>query len=334
MTPDRDGCQRVCADLRRHQHIAVTSHVRPDGDSLGSSLALAWALQALGKDARVVMRDPAPVPLNEFPGAGEIETAPRVPDGTDAVVVLECGDLARTGLEGLDTAHVINVDHHPGNSGFGAVQWFDGSAAACAEMVFEIIVALGVPITADMATQMLVAIVTDTGSFRYAGVSPRTFSTSARLLEAGADPVAVARKLYDGNTLGRLRLQGAVLRTLELFEAGRLATLHLDAETMAATGADPEETDGLINLPLSVKAIQSVVFFKQDEQGEHGEYRVSFRSKGDIDVGAVARGFGGGGHKNAAGCTLTGTLDAVRAQVFERLLPTVARRAAAPGAGA
>lgn len=328
MTPDPGGCRRVCDELRRHQHIALTSHVRPDGDSLGSALALAWALQALGKDARVVMRDRAPVPLNEFPGVDEIEVAATVPETTEAVVVLECGDLARTGLDGLERYQVVNVDHHPGNTGFGAVQWFDGSAAACGELVFEIITELGVPLTPDMATQLLVAIVTDTGSYRYAGVSPRTFTISARLLEAGADPVAVARKLYDGNTLGRLRLQGAVLQSMELVDAGRVASLHLDLPTMAASGADPEDTDGLINQPLSVKAIQAVVFFKQ---AEGGQYRVSLRSKGDIDVGKVARSFGGGGHKNAAGCTLSGPLADLREQVFARLLPEVAPKAAGAG---
>jgi bifunctional oligoribonuclease and PAP phosphatase NrnA len=332
MAIDPGGCRRVCTDLRRHQHIVLTSHVRPDGDSLGSALALAWALQAIGKDARVIMRDRAPVPIDEFPGVGEIEVAATVPDATDAVVVLECGDLERTGLTGLDRFHVINVDHHPGNTGYGAVQWFDGSAAACAELVFEIIAELGVPLTPDMATQMFVAIVTDTGSFRYPGVSPRTFGISARLLEAGADPVAVARKLFDGNSLGRLRLQGAVLQTMELFEAGRVATLHLDVDTLAATGAEPEETDGLINLPLSVKAVHAVVFFKQVE---NSQYRISLRSKGDIDVGRVARSFGGGGHKNASGCTLSGTLEELRAQVFERLLPEMAPRpATAAGDGA
>lgn len=328
MTPDPGGCRRVCDELRRHQHIALTSHVRPDGDSLGSALALAWALQALGKDARVVMRDRAPVPLDEFPGVDEIEVAATVPETTEAVVVLECGDLARTGLDGLERYHIVNVDHHPGNTGFGAVQWFDGSAAACGELVFEIITELGVPLTPDMATQLLVAIVTDTGSYRYAGVSPRTFTISARLLEAGADPVAVARKLYDGNTLGRLRLQGAVLQSMELVDAGRVASLHLDLPTMAASGADPEDTDGLINQPLSVKAIQAVVFFKQ---AEGGQYRVSLRSKGDIDVGKVARSFGGGGHKNAAGCTLSGPLADLREQVFARLLPEVAPKAASAG---
>ena len=329
---DPGGCRRVCADLRRHQHIVVTSHVRPDGDSIGSALALAWALQAIGKDARVIMRDRALGPLSEFPGVGEIEIAATVPEATDAVVVLECGDLERTGLTGLDRFHVINVDHHPGNTGYGVVQWFAGTAAACGEMVFEVIAELGVALTPDMATQLFVAIVTDTGSFRYPGVSSRTFGISARLLEAGADPVAVARTLYDGNTLGRLRLQGAVLQTMELFESGRVATLHLDADTLAATGADPEETDGLINLPLSVKAVHAVVFFKQVE---NGQYRISLRSKGDIDVGRVARSFGGGGHKNASGCTLTGTLDQLRTEIFARLLPEMAPRPSpASGSGA
>ena len=325
MTTDPGGCRRVCDDLRRHQRFVITSHVRPDGDAIGSALALAWALQAIGKQARVVNRDRAPVQLEEFPGVDQIEIAETVPPDTDAVVVLECGDLDRTGLAGLDRHHVINIDHHPGNTGFGAVQWFDGTAAACGEQVFEIIAELGAPLTRDMATHLFVAIVTDTGSFRYPGVSPRTFTISARLLEAGADPVFVARKLYDSNTLGRLRLQGAVLRTLELLESGHLATLHLDAATLAATGATAEETDGLINLPLSVKAIQAVVFFKQ---AEDGQYRVSLRSKGEVDVGRVARGFGGGGHKNASGCTLAGDLADVTAKVLERLRPELAPRPA------
>ena len=318
MTTDHGGCRRVCSDIRRHRRFVLTSHVRPDGDSIGSALALAWALRALGKDARVINRDRVPLQLADFPGVDEIEMAETIPPDTDAVIVLECGDLERTGLADLDRFHVINVDHHPGNTGYGAVQWFDGAAAACGEMVFEIITELGAPMTTDMATQLFVAIVTDTGSFRYPGVSPRTFSISARLLEAGADPVAVARRLFDSNTLGRLRLQGAVLQSMELHESERVALLHLDKGALAATGGTAEETDGLINLPLSVKAIQAVVFFKQTD---NGQYRISLRSKGDIDVGRVARSFGGGGHKNASGCTLTGALPELKAKIFERLLP-------------
>ncbi|MCX6552963.1 MAG: DHH family phosphoesterase, partial [Acidobacteria bacterium] len=164
---DHGGCRRVCDALRESDRFVLTSHVRPDGDAIGSALALAWALQAIGKQAVVINRDRAPNQLADFPGVGDIQMAETVPPGTETVVVLECGDLDRTGLAGLAEHFVINVDHHAGNTGFGAVQWFDGSAAACGEMVFDIITELGATITADMATQLFVAIVTDTGSFRY-----------------------------------------------------------------------------------------------------------------------------------------------------------------------
>jgi phosphoesterase RecJ-like protein len=329
--PDLGACRRICEALLRYRRIVITSHMRPDGDSIGSSLALAWALRELGTDARVVHHDGPTVQLADLPGVADVEVSDTIPEGTEAVVVLECGDLGRTGLTGFEGLPIINIDHHPGNSGYGDVQWFDGTAAACGEMVFEIITELGVPLTENMATQLFVAVVTDTGSFRYPGVSPRTFSISARLLEAGADPVSIARKLFDSHTLGRLRLQGAVLQTLEVHAGGRLAVLTLTDATLNATGGAAEETDGLINLPLSVKAIQAAVFFKQ---AEDGYWRVSLRSKGNIDVGRVARGFGGGGHKNAAGCTLAGALDAVRAQVFERLLPELPPRPAGGGGAA
>ena len=321
---DPGACRRICEALLRYRRVVVTSHMRPDGDAIGSSLALAWALREIGTDARVVHRDRPPTQLAEFPGISEIEIGDAIPAGTDAVVVLECGDLGRTGLSGIDGLPVINIDHHPGNAGYGEAQWFDGTASACGEMIFEIIAELGVPLTADMATQLFVAVVTDTGSFRYPGVSPRTFSICARLLEAGADPVSVARKLFDSHSLGRLRLQAAVLQTLEVDASGRLAMLTLTDAALAASGGVPDETDGLINLPLGVKAIQAAVFFKE---AEDGHWRVSLRSKGEIDVGRVARSFGGGGHKNASGCTLEGPLERVRARIFERVAPEVAAHA-------
>ena len=324
---DPGACRRVCEALLRYRRIAVTSHMRPDGDSIGSSLALAWALRELGIDARVVHRDPPTPQLAEFPGAGDIEVGGAIPQGTEAVVVLECGDLARTGLSGFDGLPIINIDHHPGNTGYGDVHWFDGTAAALGEVVFDIIAELGVPLTPQMATQLFVAVVTDTGSFKYPGVSPRTFSVSARLVEAGADPVSVARKLYDSHSLGRLRLQGALLQTLEVEQDGRVALLTLTDAMLAAAGSAPDETDGLINLPLTVKAIQAVVCFK--EAGD-GQWRVSLRSKGDIDVGRLARGFGGGGHRNASGCTLQGSLESVRDRIVERLAPEVAAHTPAP----
>jgi phosphoesterase RecJ-like protein len=321
---DPGAARRICEALLRYRRVVVTSHLRPDGDSVGSSLALAWALRELGIDARVVHHDRPPLQFADFPGVSDVETGDSIPAGTEAVVVLECGDLGRTGLSGFDGLPVVNIDHHPGNTGYGDVHWLDGTASALGEMIFEIIAELGVPLTADMATQLFVAVVTDTGSFRYPGVSPRTFSVCARLLEAGADPVSTARRLFDSHTLGRLRLQAAVLQTLEVDESGHLALLTLTEAALTASGAAMEETDGLINLPLSVQAVQAAVFFK--EAGT-GHWRVSLRSKGDIDVGRVARGFGGGGHKNASGCTLEGPLEHVRARILGRMVPEVAAHA-------
>jgi bifunctional oligoribonuclease and PAP phosphatase NrnA len=319
-TPSDPSLQAVSDALRTHDRFIVTSHVRPDGDAIGSSVAMALALRSLGKSARVVMHDPLPDPYPDFPCVDQVECAERVPDDGSTVVVMECGDLDRTGLGGIEGHAVINIDHHPGNAGFGFAQWFDGTAAACAEMVYDIIVNLGVVMTADMATHLYVGIVTDTGSFKYPGVSPRTFITSARLVEAGADPVALARLLYDGNTLGRLKLQAAVLSTLDIRHDGTIACLMVDPAMLAAAGAAPEDTDGFINIPLTVRRLVASVFFKMIEPDT---WRVSLRSKGAIDVGRIARHFGGGGHRNASGCTLTGTLPDVRALVLDLLGPEV-----------
>lgn len=331
MTPNpssRDDVRRVCDALLQHEAFVVTSHVRPDGDAVGSSVAMALALRAAGKRATVVLRDALPGQYAELPEADTIVSADRIPQDDAAVVVLECGDPDRTGLAGLEGRTLINIDHHPGNTGYGAVQWFDGTAAACGEMVYDIIRGLGCELTPVIATHLYVAIVTDTGSFRYPGVSPRTFETSARLVEAGADPVSIAKQLFDGSTLGRLRLQGAVLNTLQIHGGGAVASLSVTHATIAEAGATPEDTDGLINMPLSVRPIQAVAFFKEGVPGEH---RVSMRSKGAVDVGRIAREFGGGGHRNAAGCSLQGSLAEVRERILACLDAEVIAARAAPG---
>jgi phosphoesterase RecJ-like protein len=243
----------------------------------------------------------------------QIEVADRVEGEFDAAIVLECSDLARTGVENLERYFIINIDHHQGNTLYGAVNWFDGGAAACGEMVFDVIAALGVKLTPEMATHVYMAILTDTGSFHYSSISPRTFDICRQTLEAGVDPVWVARSVYDSNNIGRLRLFGAVLGSVQLDTSGRLAMIYLDRAMARAAGGTYDDTEGLINLPLTVKEIQAVIFFKE---WEPNQYRVSLRSKGNIDVGGVAKRFGGGGHKNASGCTIAGSLSSVRDQVL------------------
>ena len=305
---------QVADVLRRRQRFVIASHVRPDGDAVGSQLALAYALRALGKDVRVVSRDPAPAPFLVFPGVAEIEITNQVDDPGDAVVVMESGDLSRTGIAGLQRGFVVNIDHHVGNAMYGAVNWFDLSAAACGEMVFDLVRELGVPLTYEIALHVYIAILTDTGSFHYSNISPRTFDICRRCVEAGVVPPAIARSVFDSNSLGRLKLFGAVLSQMELDASGRVATLMVDRKLAADCGATYEDTEGLINLPLTVKEIQAVVFFKEIGPDE---WRVSMRSKENIDIHAVARQFGGGGHKNASGCNATGRLSDVTA-LFQR----------------
>ena len=251
-----------------------------------------------------------------FPGVPDITIAPRVDGAFDAAIIMECSDLKRTGVEGLDRYFVINIDHHPGNSGYGQINWFDASAAACAEMVFDVVRALGVPLSREIATHIYLAILTDTGSFHYSSISPRTFDICREALIAGVDPVLVARSVYDSNSMGRLRMFGAVLNAMQVDDTGRVAVVFLDHAMARAAGGTYEDTDGLVNLPLTVKEIQAVIFFKQSDGDE---YRVSLRSKGNIDVGAVAKEFGGGGHKNAAGCTVTGAIEDLRRTFVEKV---------------
>src|ERR1700682_27866 len=315
-TTSQPAVGEIVHSIATRKRFVISSHSRPDGDSIGSQLAMAFALRALGKEVRVVNSDAAPGPLRAFPGVAEIEIAARVDGAFDAAIIMECGDLTRTGVAGLEQFFVINIDHHPGNTGYGRVNWFDSTAAACGEMVHELIGALGVPLSVEMATHIYVAILTDTGSFHYSSISPRTFEICREALVAGVEPVLVARHVYDSNNIGRLRLFGTVLSAMQLDTTGRIAMVYLDHEMARAAGGTYDDTEGLINLPLTVKEIQAVVFFKQIE-GE--QYRVSLRSKGDIDIGAVAKEFGGGGHKNAAGCTVNGAIDTLQKLFLEKM---------------
>jgi phosphoesterase RecJ-like protein len=312
---------RLRDEIRRRQRFLLTSHARPDGDSIGSQLAMAFALDRLGKQVRVVNADRAPDHYQDFPGMDRIEIVDRVDSsGVDAVIVMECGDLARTGIAGLEHPFVVNIDHHAGNSMYGAINWHDESAAACGEMVFDAIRALEVPLTFEIATHIYLAILTDTGAFHHSNITPRTFDICRQTVEAGVNPAAMARRVFDSNSFGKLKLIGALLDSMELVDEGRLAVLYMDDRMLEACGCTHNDTEGLINLPLTAREIQAVVFFKVTPGNS---VRVSMRSKYDVDVRKVANAFGGGGHKNAAGFTVEGQLADVRADILRRIVDAI-----------
>ena len=310
----------LVAALKAGRRFVIASHQRPDGDAIGSAMAMALALRAMGKEATVVTDAVPPVFLQPFPGVDGIQITTSVTSRYDAAVIMECGDLSRTGVAGLDRAPVVNIDHHPGNSSYGAINWIDESAAACGEMVCTLIDALGVPLTPEIATHLYLAVLTDTGSFHFSHLTPWTYEVARRAVEAGADPQWIARTHYDSNSLARVRIFGAVLNDMVIQNEGKVALLAITRQAMRDLGGTSDDLEGLINFPLTVKEVEAVAFFK--EAGDH-DWRVSLRSKGAVNVGAIAQHFGGGGHKNAAGCSTTGDLTAVQKRFGELMVQAV-----------
>jgi bifunctional oligoribonuclease and PAP phosphatase NrnA len=315
--PPADLVQRI----KQGQRFVIASHQRPDGDAIGSAMAMALALRALGKEATVVTDAIPPVFLQPFPEVPSIRIAPEVTETFDAALIMECSELSRTGVKGLDQSPVMNIDHHPGNTGYGAVNWVDESAAACGEMAFTLIDALGAPLTKDVATHVYLAVLTDTGSFHFSHLTPRTYEIARSCVAAGADPQWIARTHYDSNSLARVRIFGVVMNGMVIVDEGRVALLSITRQTMTDLSGTSDDLEGLINFPLTVKDIEAVAFFK--EIGAN-DWRVSLRSKGTVDVGAIARWQGGGGHTNAAGCSAKGSLDDVNRQ-FGQLLTEAIR---------
>jgi phosphoesterase RecJ-like protein len=312
------SAREVAAALTARHTFLLTSHARPDGDAVGSPLALAFALDALGKSVRILSRDPAPAPYRIFPSVDRIEITSQVDaaDTADAVVLLECSELTRPEIAGLDRFFVFNVDHHLGNKMYGAINWFDPGAAACGEMVADIIDALGVAWTREIAAHLYLAIATDTGGFRHGPITPKTFDICRRIAATGVEPAALARQIFDSFSIGRVKLMGAMLSAMELYAGNQIAVLYYDDALLDACGAAVDDTEGLVNLPLGAVDVKAVVLFKRQNPGV---FRASFRSKGAVDVRAVVMKWQGGGHTNAAGCTLKGEYEALKKEVLGEL---------------
>lgn len=321
MTDRASSLARIREIVERGTRFLITSHARPDGDSIGSQVALAHALRYLRKEVRIVNHDPPPPYCLTLPGVGEIEIATSVEGAFDAAFVMECGDLERPGVAGLDRTPVINIDHHAGNTVYGEVNWLDETASACGEMVFDIVEALGVPLTREIATHVYVAILTDTGSFRHSTITPRTFEICRRAAQTGVNAAAIAASVFETGSVGKLKLTGALLDMMQIEGNGRLAVLFLNDGMLMSAGCTYGETEGIINLPLAARDIQAVVFFKHID----GELRVSLRSKGDVDVRAVARQYGGGGHRNASAFSAQGDLAEARTAVIAKVIEAIDR---------
>lgn len=316
--------------IKNASHVVLATHVHPDGDALGSLFGLGDILEGQGKKVFRYIHDPVSHLYDFLPtlpsASTDLDAALRFAEQADTAdkkvvaIALDCGDAERLGMAKdslLSIRPFIVIDHHRGHRDFGDHLWLESDCSSTGEMVYELALALGAEVSLDAAFCLYVAIVTDTGSFRYESTSPRTLRIAADLIETGVRPDEVSGKLYDNYTLARLRLMEMVLATLAVFNEGQIGLISVSEDMIARSGASSDDLEGFIDYPRCLQSVQVAAFIKETKKGS---VSVSLRSKGTVDVAKIASGFNGGGHKNAAGFRFTGkSLEEVQTRVLDAL---------------
>lgn len=300
--------------LCRGERFLVCSHARPDGDAVGGVLAMGMFLDQMGKRADLVMADHVPNVHRGLPGAEKIRTAQSARGPYDAVILLECDGLGRSGLSGLEQFFLINIDHHASGREYGDLNWIDRGAASVGEMVYRLVKSAGAEITPQMATCLYTAVLTDTGGFCYGPLRASTFELARELVSAGADPVRIARKVYFSTSASKMMLLGAALGNLK--HEGRLAWLWVTHRDVVRTCATEEDCEGIVNFAAAISGVEAAAFLCE-LPGRR--VQLSLRSKGRLNVAAIAGRLGGGGHENAAGCIMEGPLARVIEEVVGQM---------------
>jgi len=318
-----DPVEAVLDVLRRGERFLVCSHSRPDGDAIGSMLAMGMLLKQMNKRADVVSADRIPNIYRGLPEAEFICSAQRVHGPYDAVILLECDGLERAKLRGLEQFFQVNIDHHVSGRPYADLNWIDTSAASVGELVFRLVKAAGATLTAEMASCLYTTVLTDTGGFCYGATKASTFELARELVSAGADPIGLAQDICFSTPTSKVLLLGAALSNL--VREGRLAWLWVTHHDMVRTCAAEEDCEGIVNFALCISGVEAAVFLRELPDRH---VRLSLRSKGKVNVAAIAERLGGGGHESAAGCTLDGPITAALQSILAELRNGVAH---APG---
>ena len=312
-----DGMHAVMEVIRHHKRFLVSSHLNPEGDALGSALALASLLKRLGKKAMVANEGGIPKSYRFFPRVAPVLSGPDPKGKVEVAMVVDVPLLSRTGtVEKLikQIPVLVNIDHHVSNHRFAHINWVDPMAAAVGEMIYRLYRAFRVKPTRDEALCLYVSLVTDTGSFRYMNTTPAVHRMAAQLIATGVSPLRVSQVLYENRSSRDLRFLGDTLQGIRHTPDGKIAWLEVTNRMVKAHSPGPDVQDELVNFPRSIESAEIAFVVRETE--EKGKIRASLRSKGNVDVDRLARRFGGGGHKAASGCTIEGTLLEAR----ERLL--------------
>ena len=316
---------RIIQKIKDSQHILIASHAEPDGDCLGSLVALGLALGKLNKKITLYNASSIPAVYRFLPGAERIVPHIKDPHTYDLAIILDCGDITRIGEGGSIVSQIpliINIDHHLSNTVFGHIQLIDTSACATAEIVYRLIRALGIPFDKAIATSIYTGILTDTGSFRFSNTNQAAFAVSRAMMEVGVEPHLVAQRVFGTYSLGRIKLLNMALNSIEISENGKLSMMTITRSMLNETGTHPEDLDGMINYARRIEDVKVAALICEIKNGagkfsNMNRYHVSLRSDSSVDVARIATRFGGGGHRGAAGFQIESTLVALKTKIIE-----------------
>jgi phosphoesterase RecJ-like protein len=314
---------QIVRHLNESRHVLVASHENPDGDAISSLVAVGLALENQGKTVTFFNPDAIPAVYRFLPSANRITTDTPDAEIFDTAVILDCGDLDRIGKAAVIARQipvVINIDHHVTNTAFGTVQLVDPSACATTELVYRLLMTMGIPITTDIATLVYTGILTDTGSFRFSNTNQAAFDICREMVARGVQPHKVAQYVYGTYSIGRIKLLNLALDSIEISSNGKMSIMTVTQDMLRQTSTQPEDADGLIHYARRIEDVKVAAMIQELPNG-HGtgkarnRFHVSLRSDGTVDVAAVAVTYGGGGHQNAAGFGIDASLPEVKAQV-------------------
>lgn len=327
--------------LQRHRKFLLTTHINPDGDGLGSEVAMALWLRSMGKEVRVLNDSVVPTAFlfltrDQTLESWDPEIAEQRFTEADALIVLDTSNRQRIGrLAPMLDQHIIPiaiVDHHASHAtGFGQVNVIEPEASSTGEIVYDLLKESGAAITPEIAEALYVALMTDTGSFRFSNTDSHAHRMAADLLAHGLDPGRIHARVHSHASAGRLRFFGEVLSAIDMLEDGRVVVMEASPEQFQRHGLTGSDTEGLVDMPRTIAGVDVVALFSEVEPGK---VKVSLRSTGRVDIDAICTGLGGGGHRHAAGVLLRGTRAEARARVLPQLARVIATPVTSPAGGA
>ncbi|MDI6775647.1 MAG: bifunctional oligoribonuclease/PAP phosphatase NrnA [Syntrophales bacterium] len=306
---------RIIDIINSCQVFLITSHVRLDGDALGSELALYHMLRYMKREAVVYNQDKTPQNYRFLPGSDAIVHQLPPVEKFEAAFVLDCSELERVGEEAnkiRQIKRIIAIDHHISRGGFCEIAYIDHQASSTGELLYRLAEQMSLELTAEMATNLYAAIMTDTGGFRYGSTRHSTLIAAGNLLEKGANPQWIAENIYESKPLAKIKLLKKVLETLTFDSDGKIGSMVVLQKTIESVRALPEHTEGFVDIPRSIEGVEISILYNELSENY---FKISFRSKGKINVERIARAFGGGGHTNASGCEVEGDIETIRHRV-------------------